>query len=56
MLFLVNYFFRGGILGGLDGYVLSKAIAHNSFMKYAKLYEYHKDASVREAEDWNSVW
>lgn len=54
--FVVNYFFRGGILGGLDGYVLSKAIAHNSFMKYAKLYEYQKDASVRNAENWDSVW
>ncbi len=54
--FVVNYFFRGGIFGGLDGYVLSKSIAHNSFMKYAKLLEYRRDASVRDAEDWSSVW
>ena len=54
--FVVNYFFRGGILGGLDGYILSKSIAHNSFMKYAKLLEYQRDETVREAEDWTSVW
>lgn len=54
--FFVNYFFRGGIFGGMDGYVLSKAIAHNSFMKYAKLLEYQKDKSVRDREDWSSVW
>ena len=54
--FVVNYLFRGGILGGLDGYVLSKAVAHNSFLKYAKLLEYQRDPSVRDAEDWDSVW
>lgn len=54
--FLVNYFIRGGILGGLDGYVLSKSIAHNSFLKYAKLLEYQRDTSVRDHEDWTSVW
>lgn len=54
--FFVNYFLRGGVFGGLDGYVLSKAIAHNSFLKYAKLREYWKDPSVREREDWTSVW
>lgn len=54
--FFVNYFFRGGVLGGLDGYILSKSIAHNSFMKYAKLLEYQRDETVREAEDWTSVW
>ena len=54
--FVVNYFFRGGLFAGVDGYVLSKAIAHNSFLKYAKLLEYCRDASVREAEDWTSVW
>ena len=54
--FFVNYFLRGGIFGGTDGYVLSKAIAHNSFLKYAKLLEYQRDPSVRDAEDWDSVW
>ena len=54
--FFVNYFLRGGIFGGLDGYVLSKAVAHNSFLKYAKLREFYQDPTVREAEDWTSVW
>lgn len=54
--FVSNYFFRGGIFGGLDGYVLSRAVAHNSFLKYAKLLEYCRDKSVRDAEDWDSVW
>lgn len=54
--FVVNFFFRGGMLGGLDGYVLSKAVAHNSFLKYAKLLEYQRDPSVRDREDWTSVW
>lgn len=54
--FFVNYFVRGGIFGGMDGYVLSKAIAHNSFMKYAKLLEYQRDKTVRDREDWTSVW
>lgn len=54
--FVVNYFLRGGIKEGLDGYILAKSIAHNSFMKYAKLLEYQRDESVRDAEDWSSVW
>ncbi len=54
--FVVNYFFRGGIVSGLDGYILAKSMAHNSFMKYAKLLEYQRDATVRDAEDWTSVW
>ncbi len=54
--FFVNYFLRGGLFCGLDGYVLSKAIAHNSFLKYAKLREYWKDPSVRDREEWTSVW
>ena len=54
--FVVNYFFHGGLFAGVDGYVLSKAIAHNSFLKYAKLLEYCRDESVRESEDWTSVW
>ncbi|MCR5822390.1 MAG: glycosyltransferase family 2 protein, partial [Bacteroidales bacterium] len=35
--FVVNYFVRGGILGGIDGLTLSKAVALNSYLKYAKL-------------------
>lgn len=54
--FFVNYFFRGGILGGIDGLTLSLAIAHNSYMKYAKLLEYHRDPKVLEEEDFDKIW
>jgi glycosyltransferase involved in cell wall biosynthesis len=54
--FLSNYFLRGGILGGVDGFTLSLAIACNSYMKYAKLLEYQRDPKVREAENFDNVW
>ncbi len=54
--FLVNYFIRGGILGGIDGLSLSLAIANNSYLKYAKLLEYQRDPKVLEAEDFDQVW
>jgi glycosyltransferase involved in cell wall biosynthesis len=54
--FLINYLFRGGLFGGIDGLTLSLAIAQNSYLKYAKLLEYQRDKSVRDAEDFNSVW
>ena len=54
--FISNYFFRGGILGGVDGFTLSLSIACNSYLKYAKLLEFQKDAQVRDAEDFDKVW
>jgi glycosyltransferase involved in cell wall biosynthesis len=54
--FFTNYLLRGGVFGGLDGLTLSLAIAQNSYLKYAKLLEYQRDKSVREAENFNSVW
>ena len=54
--FFVNYFVRGGILGGIDGLTLSKSIALNSYLKYAKLLEYQRDPTVRDAEDFTKVW
>lgn len=54
--FLVNYLFRGGILGGIDGLTLSKSIATNSYLKYAKLLEYQRDEQVRKSEDFDKVW
>jgi len=54
--FVGNYFFRRGILGGVDGLTLSIAIACNSYLKYAKLLEYQRDAKVREKEDFDKVW
>lgn len=54
--FLSNYFLRGGILGGVDGFTLSLSIACNSYMKYAKLLEYQRDETVRNAENFDNVW
>lgn len=54
--FISNYIFRRGILGGVDGFTLSLAIACNSYMKYAKLLEYQRDPQVLEAEDFENVW
>ena len=54
--FLVNYFLRGGIFGGIDGLTLSLAIAQNSYLKYAKVLEWRRDPKVRDAEDFDNVW
>lgn len=54
--FFVNYLFRGGIVGGLDGLTLSLAIAHNSYMKYAKVLEWQRDPQVRAQEDFDNIW
>ena len=54
--FLVNYFVRGGILGGIDGLSLTLSIAQNSYLKYAKVLEWQRDPKVREAEDFDNVW
>jgi glycosyltransferase involved in cell wall biosynthesis len=54
--FFSNYFFKKGILGGIDGLTLSIAIACNSYLKYAKLIEYQRDSTVREKEDFEKVW
>lgn len=54
--FFSNYFLRGGILGGVDGFTLALSIASNSYLKYAKLLEYQRDPKVREAENFDNVW
>jgi glycosyltransferase involved in cell wall biosynthesis len=54
--FFSNYFFKGGIFGGVDGLTLSIAIACNSYLKYAKLIEYQRDSRVREKEDFEKIW
>ena len=54
--FISNYFFRGGILGGVDGLSVSLAVAQNSYLKYAKVLEWQRDSRVREAEDFDNVW
>lgn len=54
--FLVNYFVRGGILGGIDGLTLAMSLATNSYLKYAKLLEYQRDPQVLAEEDFTKVW
>ncbi|HOF16553.1 MAG TPA: glycosyltransferase family 2 protein [Bacteroidales bacterium] len=54
--FISNYFLRGGIFGGIDGLSLSLAISINSYLKYAKLLEYHRDPKVLAEENFDSVW
>lgn len=54
--FVVNYFLRGGILGGIDGLTLSLSIAQNSYLKYAKVLEWQRDPKVKEAENFDIVW
>jgi glycosyltransferase involved in cell wall biosynthesis len=54
--FFVNYFFKGAILEGIDGFTLALSIAVNSYLKYAKLLEFQRDPKVRDQEDFNSVW
>ena len=53
---MVNYFLRGGILGGIDGLSLTLSIAQNSYLKYAKVLEWQSDEKVRNEEDFDNVW
>lgn len=54
--FIINYFFKGAIFEGVDGFTLALSIAVNSFLKYAKLLEYQRDPKVRENENFDQVW
>jgi hypothetical protein len=37
--FIETYFFKGGILDGLPGYIISINAAHSAFLKYAYHFE-----------------
>lgn len=54
--FFLNYFVRGGIWGGLDGLSISKAMAMNAYLKYARVLEYQRDPKVLENENFDEVW
>ena len=54
--FVGNYFFRGGIISGVDGFTLSLSMAVNAYLKYAKLLEYQRDPKVKNAENFDEVW
>ena len=54
--FVGNYFFRKGIVNGIDGFTLSISMACNTYLKYAKALEYQRDPKVCEAEDFSQIW
>lgn len=54
--FLAHYVVRGGIFGGMDGLSVSLAMSLNAYLKYARVLEYRRDASVRDAQDFTKVW
>jgi len=47
--FILNYFIRFGFLDGVHGFVLSCFAAHESFVKYAKLWEMEKKEKMAAA-------
>ena len=47
--FIINYFFRLGFLDGVHGFVLAKFAAHESFVKYAKLWELYTNEKIKAA-------
>lgn len=51
-----SYFLKRGFLGGCDGMTVAISSAINSYLKYAKLLEFQRDPSVREKEDFESVF
>lgn len=54
--FFLNYFVRGGILGGIDGLSISYAMSMNAYLKYARVLEYQRDPKVLENENFDEVW
>lgn len=47
--FFINYFIRLGFLDGIHGFVLASFSAHESFVKYAKLWEMHVNEKIKAA-------
>ncbi|MCT8469066.1 glycosyltransferase family 2 protein [Chromohalobacter canadensis] len=54
--FMRKYLFQRGFLGGLDGLSVALSAAVNAYLKYAKLLEFQRDATVRDAEDFDRIW
>jgi glycosyltransferase involved in cell wall biosynthesis len=48
--FFLNYFIRLGFLDGVHGFVLASFAAHESFVKYAKLWELHANEKIKAAK------
>jgi len=47
--FIINYFIRLGFLDGVHGFVLATFAAHESFVKYAKLWELQTNEKLKTA-------
>ena len=47
--FIINYFIRLGFLDGVHGFVLASFAAHESFVKYAKLWELQTNEKLKAA-------
>ena len=47
--FIINYFIRLGFLDGVHGFVLATFAAHESFVKYAKLWELQTNEKLKAA-------
>ena len=54
--FMSNYFLKGGILAGIDGFSLTLSKALNSYLKYAKVLEWQRDEKVRNSTDFDKIW
>lgn len=54
--FFLNYFVRGGILGGMDGLSISLAMSMNAYLKYARVLELKRDPKVLENTNFDEVW
>ena len=54
--FFLNFFVRGGIFGGMDGWSISFAMSMNAYLKYARVLEYKRDPKVFENENFDKVW
>lgn len=54
--FIRKYIFLRGFMGGLDGFTVSLSAAVNSYLKYAKLIEFHRDPSTTQHDDFKNIW
>jgi len=51
-----KYILQAGFLEGVDGMTVALSAAVNSYLKYAKLLELHRDPKVRQNTDFGKVW
>lgn len=54
--FIRKFLFQKGFTAGVDGLSISLSAAVNSYLKYAKLLEFQRDARIRDNEDFDQIW